>query len=57
MAVPTLEFTLANLLHYFDWELPMGMKTQDIDMEETGSISTHRKTPLCLVPIKSHCVG
>ena len=57
MGVPTMEFALANLLYCFDWELPMGMKTQDIDMEETGGITTYRKTPLFLVPIKYHCVG
>ena len=57
MGVPTVEFTLANLLYCFDWELPVGMKTEDIDMEETEGLSTYRKTPLCLIPIKSHCVG
>lgn len=56
MAVSTVEFTLANLLYCFDWEMPMGMKTQDMDMEEMGGITTHRKTPLCLVPIKYGCV-
>ena len=52
MAVSVVEYTLANLLYCFDWELPKGM--QDLDMEEMGGITTHRKTPLCLVPIKYH---
>ena len=56
-AVPTVEFTLANLLYCFDWELPMGMKTQDIDMEGNGGLTTYRKTPLFLVPVKSYCMG
>ena len=57
MGVPIVEITLANLLYCFDWELPVGMKTEYIDMEETGGLNTYRKTPLCLIPIKSHYVG
>ncbi|KAF3438666.1 hypothetical protein FNV43_RR21430 [Rhamnella rubrinervis] len=44
-----IEIVLANLLYCFDWQLPNGMKTQDLDMEEAFGISMHKKLPLCLV--------
>ncbi|KAA8546803.1 hypothetical protein F0562_003232 [Nyssa sinensis] len=55
MAIGTIEFTLANLLYCFDWELPGGMKREDMSMEEQGGITIHKKTPLQLVPIKYNC--
>lgn len=51
MGVATTEFTLANILYCFDWELPDGMMNEDINMEEEGGLSIH-KTPLMLVPIR-----
>nr|GEV09705.1 cytochrome P450 71B37-like [Tanacetum cinerariifolium] len=51
--IATVEFILANLLYVFDWEVPGGVKNQDLDMEEYGSWHIDRKTPLCLVP-KEH---
>ncbi|KAJ6846173.1 cytochrome P450 71A1-like isoform X1 [Iris pallida] len=44
-----VELTLANLLYAFNWELPPGMNTEDIDMGETSGSVTHKKVPLCLV--------
>lgn len=52
MGATTVEFTLANLLHCFDWELPPGMKIEDISMEEEAGLTAHKKLPLYLVPIK-----
>ncbi|KAK9288734.1 hypothetical protein L1049_017198 [Liquidambar formosana] len=53
MGVATVEFTLANLLYWFDWELPNGMEREAMSMEEDGGgITVHKKTPLYLVPIK-----
>ncbi|KAI3524468.1 hypothetical protein L1887_03124 [Cichorium endivia] len=52
MATSTAEFIIANLLYFFNWETPGGMKNQDLDMEEQGYPFLRRKTPLCLVPIK-----
>ncbi|KAI3718359.1 hypothetical protein L6452_19226 [Arctium lappa] len=51
-ATSTVEWTLANLLCWFDWEVGGGIKNEDLDMEEKGFILTRKKLPLCLVPIK-----
>ncbi|XP_066360314.1 4-hydroxyphenylacetaldehyde oxime monooxygenase-like [Miscanthus floridulus] len=52
MGVATTEFTLANLLYCFDWELPEGVRREDMSMEEAGGLTVHKKTPLLLVPIR-----
>ncbi|KAI3748371.1 hypothetical protein L6452_11396 [Arctium lappa] len=51
-ATTTVELTIANLLHWFDWEVPNGLKMEDLNMEEDGSLVVYRKSPLCLVPMK-----
>ncbi|GKV18647.1 hypothetical protein SLEP1_g28996 [Rubroshorea leprosula] len=38
MGITNVEFALANLLHCFDWELPGGMRREDISMEEEGGL-------------------
>ncbi|KAG1338743.1 putative Premnaspirodiene oxygenase [Cocos nucifera] len=50
-AMAQMELALANLLFYFDWELPNGMEPQDLDMTETFGATAGRKSPLWLVPI------
>jgi len=52
MGVTAVEFTLANLLHCFDWELPKGMKKEDVSLEEDGGLTVHKKLPLYLVPVE-----
>ncbi|KAF7102537.1 hypothetical protein CFC21_103654 [Triticum aestivum] len=54
MGVANVEVVLANLLYCFDWELPKGMKEDDIDMEETGQLVFRKKVALELVPVKRH---
>lgn len=49
MGVTNVEFTLANLLCCFDWALPEGTTAAELSMEEDGSLTFHRKTPLLLV--------
>nr|CAB3481813.1 unnamed protein product [Digitaria exilis] len=49
-AAATLEIMLANLMYCFDWELPAGMKKEDIDMTEVFGLTDHRKERLLLVP-------
>ncbi|GJY68745.1 cytochrome P450 71B34-like protein [Tanacetum coccineum] len=53
-ALGTIELTLANLLYWFDWEVPDGVKNENLNMEENGSLVVRKKTPLCLVPVKKN---
>ena len=41
---------LAQLLLYFNWELPNGMKPESIDMTERFGLAIGRKNDLCLIP-------
>ncbi|CAL5383492.1 unnamed protein product [Camellia sinensis] len=49
MGAVQVELTLANLLCAFDWELPVGMKKEDLDTEVIPGVTMHKKTALCLV--------
>ncbi|KAG6539257.1 alpha-humulene 10-hydroxylase-like [Zingiber officinale] len=44
-----VEVGLAHLLLHFDWKLPHGMKTEDLDMMEISGTSAPRKTPLVVL--------
>ncbi|MCD7472189.1 hypothetical protein HAX54_013197 [Datura stramonium] len=48
--VATVELALSNLLYAFDWELPCGMKREDIDTDVLPGLTMHKKNPLCLIP-------
>ncbi|XP_059667751.1 cytochrome P450 71A1-like [Cornus florida] len=50
----TVELALANLLNSFDWELPPGVKKEDIDMDVLPGITMHKKNALCLLAKKYH---
>ncbi|KAK9005579.1 hypothetical protein V6N11_043007 [Hibiscus sabdariffa] len=50
-SMAVVELSLAQLLFCFDWELPNGMKNEDLDMSEALGVTLRRKTDLCLVPI------
>ncbi|XP_026442035.1 cytochrome P450 71B34-like [Papaver somniferum] len=52
MGLSTVDLALANLLYSFDWELPKGMKKEDINMDESSGLALHKKSALHLVPIK-----
>ncbi|CAA7061626.1 unnamed protein product [Microthlaspi erraticum] len=52
MGMVTVELGLLNLLYFFDWKLPDGMTHRDIDIEEVGSLTTGKKVPLKLVPVR-----
>ncbi|KAL2347900.1 hypothetical protein Fmac_001900 [Flemingia macrophylla] len=49
-----VELALAFLLFHFDWELPDGMKNEDLDMREDFGVTIRRKADLYLIPITSH---
>ncbi|CAN0913975.1 Cytochrome P450 71A1 [Linum grandiflorum] len=46
------EFLVANLLYWFDWEFPAGMRCEDLDMEEVYALTIHKEKPLILVPVR-----
>ncbi|CAM8980025.1 unnamed protein product [Rhodiola kirilowii] len=52
MGMSTVELSLANMLHCFDWGLPDGMTREDISMEEGTGLTTFKKIPLKLVPVR-----
>ncbi|KAD5961783.1 hypothetical protein R6Q59_014672 [Mikania micrantha] len=51
-APATVEFLIANLVCWFDWEVPNGVKNEDLNMEDVGTLILRKKLPLCLVPRK-----
>ncbi|XP_015950844.1 cytochrome P450 83B1-like [Arachis duranensis] len=53
LATAALDLILANLLNSFDWELPEGIKREDIDYERLPGIAHHKKNPLYLIA-KTH---
>ncbi|GLT49599.1 hypothetical protein SLA2020_231470 [Shorea laevis] len=50
MGVATIELVLANLLYRFDWEMPCGMKKDDLDFDSVPGIAMHKRKALCLLP-------
>ncbi|KAH6832657.1 hypothetical protein C2S53_006444 [Perilla frutescens var. hirtella] len=52
MGLANVELTVANLLYSFDWELPPGIRAEDIDTDALPGITMHKKNPLLLVAKK-----
>ncbi|XP_042013050.1 cytochrome P450 736A117-like [Salvia splendens] len=50
LAIASVEVVLANLMHKFEWKLPMGAKCEDLDVMEQPGVNLHRKNPLIVVP-------
>ncbi|KAF5204319.1 Cytochrome p450 [Thalictrum thalictroides] len=46
-AIVAVEFAIANLLYWFDWEIPCG---EEIDITESFGLTVSKKIPLRLVP-------
>ncbi|KAK5772752.1 hypothetical protein PVK06_049046 [Gossypium arboreum] len=49
-ALSNIELPLAKLLYHFDWELPNGVRHEDLDMTEAFSVTVSRKDDLILIP-------
>ncbi|KAL5814915.1 hypothetical protein ACOSQ4_025556 [Xanthoceras sorbifolium] len=45
----SVELALAQLLHSFDWELPPGIETKNLDMTEVFGITMHKIADLIVV--------
>jgi len=52
LAVKTVPLMLASLLYSFDWKLPNGVGSEDLDMDETFGLTLHKTNPLHAVPVK-----
>ncbi|KQJ98340.1 indole-2-monooxygenase [Brachypodium distachyon] len=46
----SVEMMLANLVYCFNWELPRGIREEDIDMADVFGLTMRRKEKLLLVP-------
>ncbi|KAG0469624.1 hypothetical protein HPP92_016324 [Vanilla planifolia] len=44
-----VELVFANILYCFNWDLPKGVTTQDVDMKAQYGLVTFKKEPLLLV--------
>uniref|UniRef100_A0A7N0VCR7 Cytochrome P450 n=1 Tax=Kalanchoe fedtschenkoi TaxID=63787 RepID=A0A7N0VCR7_KALFE len=50
-AMAEVEYGVANLLCWFDWELPDGMRAEELDMRGSTSEPSYKIIPLRLVPV------
>ncbi|CAO2148128.1 unnamed protein product [Urochloa humidicola] len=51
LGVANIELALASLLYHFDWKLPKGMESKDVDVREAPGILASKKTGLILHPV------
>ncbi|KAH9718037.1 cytochrome P450 83B1 [Citrus sinensis] len=49
LGTANVELALTNLLYKFDWEMPPGMKNQDLDFDVLPGIAVHKKNYLFLL--------
>ncbi|KAL3655319.1 hypothetical protein CASFOL_001105 [Castilleja foliolosa] len=49
MGLAATELALANLVYRFDWELPPGMKEEDINFDAIPGLTMHKKDAICAV--------
>ncbi|KAL1568296.1 cytochrome P450 71A6-like [Salvia divinorum] len=48
-ATAVFELALAKLVHKFDFELPNGVKMEELDVSESSGLTIHKKYPLLVV--------
>ncbi|KAL0399135.1 UNVERIFIED_CONTAM: cytochrome [Sesamum radiatum] len=49
--IANVELPLAMFLYHFDWNLPQGMKHQEMDMTEAFGVTVRRKHDLFVTPV------
>ncbi|XWS37189.1 hypothetical protein CRYUN_Cryun19dG0021600 [Craigia yunnanensis] len=54
--VTSVEYLIANLLYWFDWKLPAGENTDNLDMSEVHGLTVNKKFPLQVQPISHSCI-
>ncbi|ERN14972.1 hypothetical protein AMTR_s00032p00218900 [Amborella trichopoda] len=52
LGVRMVQIVLASLLHSFDWELPDGLKPEEMDMRDKFGVTLQKAVPLEAVPVK-----
>ncbi|PIN04153.1 (S)-limonene 3-monooxygenase [Handroanthus impetiginosus] len=52
MGIANVELIVANLLHFFDWELPPGIQADDVDTNASRGLTVHKKNALFVIPKK-----
>lgn len=50
LAAKHVPLVLASLIHFFDWSLPSGIDSNELDMSEKYGITLQKEQPLLLVP-------
>ena len=50
LAVMVVRLVVAQLVHCFEWELPNGIESCDLDIDEKFGIVTCREKPLLAIP-------
>ncbi|KAI3970205.1 hypothetical protein MKW92_052692 [Papaver armeniacum] len=50
MGLKAVKMILAQFVHCFEWKLPIGMSTEDLDMQETAGLTVPRAKHLIAVP-------
>lgn len=50
LGIATAELIFSNILYAFDWELPYGMKKEEIDTDVLTGLAMPKKNVFCLVP-------
>ena len=57
LAVKTVPLMLASLLYSFDWKLPNGVASEDLDMDESFGLTLHKTNALHAVPVKKRVIS